>query len=177
MDTSRPTHARLIVGIAFCLIALLAVVSIAGCSGESSSGSSANDGTEEGTMTTDSTTSSSEKPYDIVDAAYIEDHKGEFTLVDVRSANEYDEGHIPDAINIVYMDDPQDADSVVEDVPATYEEQGLAPDDPIVLYCKSGVRAGKVADLLTQMGYTNISVYEGSWDDWSSDDERPVSYD
>ncbi len=113
----------------------------------------------------------------MVDADYIKDHKGEFTLVDVRAAREFADGHIPGAVNIEYSPSSDDADKIVAEVQRCYEGQGLEPNDPIVVYCRTGVHAKAAADALAQAGYTDVGIYEGSWADWSSDADNPVSYD
>lgn len=111
-----------------------------------------------------------------VDASYIEEHAGEFALVDVRTASEYAEGHIPGAVNIPYSASPCTADTLVEDVALNYDSAGLAADDAIVVYCKTGVRATAAYELLVQAGYTDVAVYEGSWADWTADESRAVEY-
>ncbi len=113
----------------------------------------------------------------VIDANYIKEHEGEFTLVDVRTESEFAEGHIPGAINIPYSSSPCTAETLEEDVRILYGDQGLSANDPIVVYCQSGVRATAAAEVLEQAGYTNVKVYKGSWADWTSDENNPVSYD
>ena len=69
------------------------------------------------------------------------------TLIDARSPEEFADQHLPGAINIPF-------DAVAANA-------ALLPDDrsrPIVVYCRSGKRAGLLqADLRTR-GYTNVQV-------------------
>ena len=114
-------------------------------------------------------------PETTVDAAYIEEGTvGEdFALVDVRTAAEFGEGHIPGALNIPYVPADQggpDAMTMAE----RFEEKGIGEDDPVVLYCRTGRRAASAADELVEAGYANIKVYVGSWTDWTSDPNRPT---
>lgn len=73
--------------------------------------------------------------------------------VDVRSATEFAAGHIPGAINIP-MDEV--ASRLVD----------FSPRLPIVLFCKSGVRAGMVAGSLQQCRQ-DVSVLEGGTAAWA----------
>ena len=64
-------------------------------------------------------------------------------LVDVRTPEEYAEGHIPDAINVP-----------VQELEARMAE--LPKDRPIVVYCRSGKRSARAASMLQAAGYTSI---------------------
>ena len=69
------------------------------------------------------------------------------TLIDARSPEEYAEQHLPGAINIPF--DAVDANA------------GLMPDDSnemIVVYCRSGKRAGLLKERLVAKGYTDVQV-------------------
>jgi len=68
-------------------------------------------------------------------------------LVDVRTGIEYSEGHIPGAININVLD--ESFEKHVDDL--------LQTDLPVAVYCRSGNRSKKAADLLVTKGY---KVYE-----------------
>lgn len=78
-------------------------------------------------------------------------------LVDVRTPEEYAEGHIPGAINI--------EDRLMGRKNRAYVES-ILPDKNahIYTYCYSGSRSGMAAAFLRQMGYMraeNIGGYEG----------------
>ena len=49
-----------------------------------------------------------------------------------------------------------------------FDEEGAESTQPLVFYCKAGVRARTAAQLAQQAGYdpARIGVYEGSWLDW-----------
>lgn len=66
-------------------------------------------------------------------------------VIDVRSAGEYQQSHIRQAVNIPY-------DQISSRIAA------LAPahDTPIVLYCHSGRRAGIAEQALHQLGYNHV---------------------
>ncbi len=76
-------------------------------------------------------------------------------LLDVRTPQEYQEGHIPGSKNVPL----QSIDKV--------EKIIQNKDTPIFLHCYSGSRSRQAAAILGQMGYTNvkniggISAYRG----------------
>ena len=90
--------------------------------------------------------------------AHIEDMEllRNVVLVDVRTPEEYREGHIPGAINI-------DAALCVRKNQANIEK--MLPDKSarIYMYCYSGARSGMAAASLRLMGYRaeNIGGFEG----------------
>jgi phage shock protein E len=71
------------------------------------------------------------------------------TVLDVRTPDEFAQGHVPSAINI-----PVDA------LPGQLAEVGtLTHGDhnaPVVVYCASGARAATAARALTSAGYTHV---------------------
>jgi len=70
--------------------------------------------------------------------------------IDVRSAEEYKEGHLRQATLIPY-------DVIAKEI-ATL---ALTKDAPIYLYCGSGYRAGKAKKTLEAQNYTNVSNVGG----------------
>ena len=82
-----------------------------------------------------------------------------YIIVDVRTKQEFDEAHIPGAINI-----PN------EEITDTKPE--LLPDlnQDIYIYCRSGNRSNQAAIKLIRMGYTNIYDFGGIID-WKGDIE------
>ena len=70
--------------------------------------------------------------------------------IDVRSAEEFNAGHLQDAVNIPH-------DKIVEGVKAI----GSDKDAPINLYCRSGRRAEAALTELKKAGYTNVTNHGG----------------
>ncbi len=66
-------------------------------------------------------------------------------LIDVRAHKEYDAGHIEGALNIPY-----------EDTGALVSAIGTDRQRQVVVYCRSGGRAGKAQAALTEKGYNNV---------------------
>ena len=77
-----------------------------------------------------------------------------YTLVDVRSEDEYDEAHIEGAVLIPL-------DTLAERAGAELPDLDAA----VLVYCRSGVRSAKAAETLAGLGYTK--VYDiGGINDW-----------
>lgn len=66
------------------------------------------------------------------------------TMLDVRTANEFSQGHLACA---------QHADVMAADFRQRVEELALDPSKPVYLYCRSGNRSGQAAKILRQMGF------------------------
>jgi len=75
---------------------------------------------------------------------------GDITWIDVRTAEEFAQKHVPDAVNIPY-------DQIGSDI-ASLE---LDKDQTIYLYCGSGRRAGLAKETLDALGYTQVSNIGG----------------
>ena len=73
------------------------------------------------------------------------------TIIDVRSPQEYREGHVEGAISIP---DYQIKKDIKKQIPNKNEL--------IVVYCTTGHRSQRTQQILEDMGYTNVyNVYEG----------------
>jgi rhodanese-related sulfurtransferase len=94
--------------------------------------------------------------YQVVDKAYVKERRAHATIVDVRTASEFAAGHIDGALHI-------DSASATAD---SFAKAGVAVDDELILYCRSGRRARGVAVMLADAGYTNIAVYVPGYPDW-----------
>jgi thiosulfate/3-mercaptopyruvate sulfurtransferase len=51
---------------------------------------------------------------------------------------------------------------------------GITPDTPVVLYCFKGARASNTLVALKEAGIDNVSLYFGSWNEWSRDPALPI---
>lgn len=71
-------------------------------------------------------------------------------LLDVRSKQEYNEGHLAGSINLCLYDLEKKANSVLQNKNAT-----------IIVYCASGNRSSKAQQILEKMGYENVYNLEG----------------
>lgn len=78
-------------------------------------------------------------------------------IVDVRTQEEYDEGHIPEAVCI-----PN------EEIGTEPPELLADPDQVILVYCRSGNRSKQASQKLYDMGYTNVYEF-GGINDWTGE--------
>ncbi len=77
------------------------------------------------------------------------------TFVDVRSDQEWREGHVKGALHMPVKELPSDASEKLTD-----------KNQPIVTYCELGGRAAKGAAILRQLGYHNVTAMSGGFPDW-----------
>jgi rhodanese-related sulfurtransferase len=75
-------------------------------------------------------------------------------LVDVREPSEFAEGHIEGAVNIPLRTVTQSLDMIPSD-------------QPVLVYCASGLRAGTATAALRMLGYDNVKSFPGGWKAWS----------
>lgn len=78
-------------------------------------------------------------------------------IVDVRSLEEYNEGHIPNAISIPLETIENEAETKLKN-----------KDDLILVYCRSGRRSREAALRLIEKGYTNVIDF-GGIQDWNGE--------
>ena len=86
----------------------------------------------------------------------MEEESG-YIILDVRTAEEYSEKHIPGAINI-----PNETIGS-EDIPELPDKEQL-----ILVYCRSGNRSKQASEKLVKLGYTNIVEF-GGINDWTGE--------
>ncbi|MBF7074119.1 rhodanese-like domain-containing protein [Glaciecola sp. MH2013] len=91
---------------------------------------------------------------DISADEFLKIDKTERILLDVRTPKEYADGHIPTAMNIPVGD--------LEDMFSKLSDK----DQQIVVYCRSGFRAGRAIDFLKEQGYTNLVHLDGDFGEW-----------
>ena len=84
------------------------------------------------------------------EAKQIMDSEEGYIILDVRTKEEYDQGHIPSAILIPNTEIETKAEEVLTD-----------KDQQILVYCRSGRRSKIAAEALVELGYTNIKEFGG----------------
>jgi thiosulfate/3-mercaptopyruvate sulfurtransferase len=92
-------------------------------------------------------------------------------LLDTRTPNEYNQGHLPGASSWDWMNgvpvEGWEAIRPIEELKTELAAIGVTPDKEIVTYCRSGARAAHTFVLLRTLGYTRVRNYDGSWLEWS----------
>lgn len=76
-------------------------------------------------------------------------------ILDVRTSEEYSQGHIPGAINIEYRE-----------LPSRISEINSLSNQKIVVYCERGVRANIAEETLKKAGFTEVLHLEGDMSGW-----------
>lgn len=111
-------------------------------------------------------------PDRLATAEWIRSQRGraDLMLLDVRTAAEYAQGHLPGALHL-----PWDALLVHQPYPRLADPEllrerlagmGLDPAKEIVVYCESGARSAHTYWMLRTLGYPRVRNYKGSWADW-----------
>jgi phage shock protein E len=83
--------------------------------------------------------------------------RGDALLIDVRDADEWQEGHIPGAKNF--------SRGMVE---LEIEEEAPDLSTPIITHCGGGGRSALAAESLQRMGYTNVRSMAGGFKAWKA---------
>jgi rhodanese-related sulfurtransferase len=89
-------------------------------------------------------------------AATIADPPEDLVILDVRTPEEFAEGHIEGAVMVDFYSDTFDA-----------ELAALDPDVPYVVYCRSGNRSGQTITKMEQIGYQSVEDIDGGVVAWA----------
>lgn len=87
------------------------------------------------------------------EAKKIMDTESEYVILDVRTEEEFAQGHIPGAMLIPDYAIREEAEKALPDKDAL-----------ILVYCRSGRRSKNAAETLAELGYTNIREFGGILD-------------
>ncbi|MHB1146875.1 MAG: rhodanese-like domain-containing protein [Lutibacter sp.] len=85
------------------------------------------------------------------------------TIIDVRTPEEYNEGHIDGAININFND-------------AAFLEQisKLDKSKPVYVYCRSGKRSSAASAEMSKAGFKNLYDLEGGIMNWEKNNNKTI---
>ncbi|WP_042355076.1 rhodanese-like domain-containing protein [Bacillus rubiinfantis] len=75
-------------------------------------------------------------------------------LIDVREPNEFEAGHILGARNIPMSQ-------------LKMRMKEIRPDLPVYLYCQSGMRSARAAQMLYKKGYKDLTQLQGGFKRWT----------
>lgn len=81
---------------------------------------------------------------------------GDIQLIDVRTPEEYAQGHLKNAVNINFYDA-----AFLDDM------DKLDKSKELYIYCKSGNRSGKASKKLEKMGFTRVYDLQGGINNWN----------
>ncbi|ODS50209.1 MAG: thiosulfate/3-mercaptopyruvate sulfurtransferase [Halanaerobium sp. 4-GBenrich] len=96
-------------------------------------------------------------------------------ILDVRTAAEVNKGIIPGAIHINYVNNNKDNGEFYPPsyIQRYYPDNGITPDEEVIMYCQTSIRAAQSFIALHNAGYRNLKLYDGAWIEWSSDSSTP----
>lgn len=84
-------------------------------------------------------------------------------ILDARPSVFFEQGHVPGALDLA-------RDNFAQDYRRLSAVLKAAGDKPIIVYCSGGEchDSRLVANALLTLGFSNVSVFTGGWEDWSS---------
>ena len=116
----------------------------------------------------------------LVDVRSPEEFRGErLHLAEYPNEGALRGGHIPGARNVPWaraVDPETHCFRTAAELRAIYEqEQGLAPGEEIIAYCRIGERSSHTWFVLTYLlGYSSVRNYDGSWTEWGNAVRAPI---
>ena len=128
------------------------------------------------------------KPGQFVDSDYVLSRLGDTDTVAVNAlAPEFHlgegpsrygrPGRIPGSVNVpaaTLLDPSNGAFVPLDEAMRLHEEAGITPDRHVVAYCGGGISATVGLFLLHQLGYTDLTLYDGSMGEWAYDPDLPI---
>jgi rhodanese-related sulfurtransferase len=88
--------------------------------------------------------------------------KSDFILLDTREKEEYDISHLPGAIWVGYDHFQQE------------KVEGIAKNQPILVYCSVGYRSERIGERLQEQGFTQVYNLYGGIFDWVNHEQEVV---
>lgn len=137
-------------------LVLVAGLLVAGCSGGSTSdGTAVADRADDGTGAAEASDDGIRVVSPTEGAAIQADPPADLVVLDVRTPEEFAEGHLDDALLVDFYDEDF-ADQLAE----------LDRDVPYLLYCRSGNRSGQARALMADLGFTDVADVDGGIVAW-----------
>lgn len=98
-------------------------------------------------------------------------------LLDVRTDEEYyASGKVPSSVMFDYYNNFY-KDGTFKNIETTrinYMNAGIRPENEVIMYCQTSMRAAAVFLRLYDAGYRNLKIYDGAYLEWSSNPNYPV---
>ena len=95
--------------------------------------------------------------------------EAETVIVDTREAWEYEEGHLPGAVQLDWLelvDDESRGLRARAELESVLADRGITPDKEVVLYCNTARRISHTYVVLRHLGFSDLAFYEGSLTEW-----------
>lgn len=146
MTTSRPLLAAV----------LTASISLAACGGSDSTSTSESTPAEQADSQTETSAAAGVRVVTPAKAAEtIANAPDDLVILDVRTQEEFDEGHIEGAVMLDFY-----REDFAEEL-ATFD-----PEVPYVLYCRSGNRSSGARAIMTELGFASVEDVDGGIVGW-----------
>jgi thiosulfate/3-mercaptopyruvate sulfurtransferase len=115
----------------------------------------------------------------LIDVRSPEEFRGEKThMAEYPQEGVLRGGHIPTARNVPWARaaNPDGTFKAADELRALYEgQQGLAPADDVIAYCRIGERSAHTWFVLKYLlGYEKVRNYDGSWTEWGNAVRAPI---
>jgi thiosulfate/3-mercaptopyruvate sulfurtransferase len=128
------------------------------------------------------------RPHLVADTAwmFMQLENPNVQIIDSRSPDEYSgndrradrAGHMPGAINIDWVNNLTSGEGssflAAGPLQMLYSNGSVGRESMIVTHCQTGVRAAHSYFALRLLGYTDVRVYDGSWEVWGNRDDTPI---
>jgi thiosulfate/3-mercaptopyruvate sulfurtransferase len=109
------------------------------------------------------------KNHQIIDSRSFQEYSGEYIRA-IRG------GHIPTAINIDWNENlSNDKFKTIPTLRKIYSK--ISKNQEVITYCQGGYRAANTFIILKQLGFKNVKMYLGSWNEWGNNDRLPIEKD
>jgi thiosulfate/3-mercaptopyruvate sulfurtransferase len=88
-------------------------------------------------------------------------------------------GRVPASVNVpaATLVDANKKFAALADAEASFRAQGVGKDKRVICYCGGGISATIDLFLLHQIGYQNLTLYDGSMGEWAKDPSLPIETD
>lgn len=92
---------------------------------------------------------------DVTPAQVASNEAKDWVILDVRSPEEFEAGHVPNAINIPHTEIADNIERLLGHI-----------NKPVVVYCRSGFRAAKAGNILIENGFSQVKHLDGDMQGW-----------
>lgn len=121
----------------------------------------------------------------LVTGDWLDKNQAEVKIIDIRKADEYREGHVPGAINIMYgalaikKNNLDNEMPQADDLTDILNAAGLTAKSKVVVYNKvdnilERANMTRVAQTLIYAGIAKVSILDGGWNKWVADKKTVV---